>query len=66
MRIFAACVKEYFSEEEKDMAEDKSLEDPIYKGYKAVLDSKSNDETLVRFVSFFRLICSMTKHYLRK
>lgn len=25
----------------------KSSEDPIYKGYKAVLDSKSTDETLV-------------------
>lgn len=43
----AACVDEYFNDAEKEVAQDKSLEDPIYKGYKAVLDSKSIDETLV-------------------
>ncbi|KAK6151706.1 hypothetical protein DH2020_014341 [Rehmannia glutinosa] len=42
-----ACVDEYFSNEEPNTAKDKSCEDPIYKGYKAVLDSKSTDETLV-------------------
>lgn len=45
---FAACVMEYFDAKLAD-AEDKSSEDPIYKGYKAVLDSKSVDETLVSF-----------------
>lgn len=45
--ILAACVYEYFREEELEVAKDQSLEDPIYKGYKAVLDSKSYDETLV-------------------
>ncbi|CAL5359628.1 unnamed protein product [Camellia sinensis] len=41
-----ACVNEYFREEEKEVTTDESSEDPIYKGYKAVLDSKSIDETL--------------------
>lgn len=39
-------MKEYFSEVEKEAPEDQS-EDPIYKGYKNVLDSKPQDETLV-------------------
>lgn len=48
-----ACVKEYFSEEEAKVTEDcKSSEDPIYKGYKAVLDSKSIDETLALHASW--------------
>lgn len=49
-----ACVKEYFSEEEegKDTEDCKSSEDPIYKGYKAVLDSKSSDETLALYASW--------------
>ncbi|CAL5432370.1 unnamed protein product [Camellia sinensis] len=46
-----ACVNEYFSdEEETEESREKSSsssEDLIYKGYKAVLESKSNDETLV-------------------
>ncbi|KAL6554531.1 Aluminum-activated malate transporter 12 [Orobanche hederae] len=47
-----ACVSEYFSNEETNTAEDKSSEDPIYKGYKAVLDSKSTDETLAMHASW--------------
>ncbi|KAK4260261.1 hypothetical protein QN277_003403 [Acacia crassicarpa] len=43
-----ACVNEYFKEgvihENEDIQS--SSEDPIYNGYKAVLDSKSTDETL--------------------
>ncbi|KAF9685516.1 hypothetical protein SADUNF_Sadunf03G0062700 [Salix dunnii] len=41
-----ACVDGYFSDVENEMTEGKSSEDPIDKGYKAVLDSKSQDETL--------------------
>ncbi|KAK6151712.1 hypothetical protein DH2020_014347 [Rehmannia glutinosa] len=38
--------------EEPNTAKDKSCEDPIYKGYKAVLDSKSTDETLALHASW--------------
>jgi len=41
----AACVNEYFSDSRSEIQEDKWSDDPIYK---AVLDSKSADETLVR------------------
>ncbi|CAJ2635190.1 unnamed protein product [Trifolium pratense] len=41
-----ACVNEYFYGEIEVSGDIKSSEDPIYKGYKAVLDSKSTDETL--------------------
>ncbi|KAJ9152623.1 hypothetical protein P3X46_026170 [Hevea brasiliensis] len=47
-----ACVNEYFSDEEKEAIQDKSSEDPIYKGYKNVLDSKSQDETLATHASW--------------
>ncbi|MED6218228.1 hypothetical protein PIB30_025002 [Stylosanthes scabra] len=40
------CVKEYFCESEIQSSEDDSCEDPIYLGYKAVLDSKASEETL--------------------
>ncbi|XP_057769113.1 aluminum-activated malate transporter 12-like [Salvia miltiorrhiza] len=48
-----ACVAEYFSNEypNHDVAKE-SCEDPIYKGYKAVLDSKSTDETLAMHASW--------------
>ncbi|CAI9095419.1 OLC1v1031372C1 [Oldenlandia corymbosa var. corymbosa] len=46
-----ACVNAYFSEETKTTNEE-LLEDPIYKGYKAVLDSKSTDETLAMYASW--------------
>ncbi|XP_042050871.1 aluminum-activated malate transporter 12-like [Salvia splendens] len=45
-----ACVAEYFSNEE--LVKKESPEDPIYKGYKAVLDSKSTDETLAMHASW--------------
>ncbi|XP_075509838.1 aluminum-activated malate transporter 12-like [Primulina tabacum] len=47
-----ACVNEYFSNDTIDEDKEKSLEDPIYKGYKAVLDSKSTDETLALHASW--------------
>ncbi|KAK7343297.1 hypothetical protein VNO77_11940 [Canavalia gladiata] len=40
------CVMEYFYDSEKPATQDDSEEDPIYEGYKAVLDSKAYDETL--------------------
>lgn len=51
MRILAACVDEYFYGQVDFSGDVKSSEDPIYKGYKAVLDSKTTDETLVSYVS---------------
>ncbi|PWA81008.1 aluminum-activated, malate transporter 12 [Artemisia annua] len=47
-----ACVEEYFSEKEPDVEKDKLPEDPIYMNYKAVLDSKSTDETLALHASW--------------
>ncbi|MFQ6650891.1 hypothetical protein Gotur_022755 [Gossypium turneri] len=47
-----ACVNEYFNDPEINENQDKSSEDPIYKGYKAVLDSKSIDETLALYASW--------------
>ncbi|XP_022737548.1 aluminum-activated malate transporter 12-like [Durio zibethinus] len=47
-----ACVNEYFNGSEIKENQDKSSEDPIYKGYKAVLDSKSTDETLALYASW--------------
>lgn len=45
-----ACVTTYFCEEERDVERDEMIsEDQIYENYKAVLDSKSTDETLVSF-----------------
>ncbi|KAI3523764.1 hypothetical protein L1887_02148 [Cichorium endivia] len=46
------CVNEYFSDKESDVGKDKSMEDPIYNNYKAVLDSKSTDETLALHTSW--------------
>ncbi|XP_031097425.1 aluminum-activated malate transporter 12-like [Ipomoea triloba] len=48
------CVKGYFSDEEKEIGEMESpdSEDPIGKGYKAVLDSKSSDENLALYASW--------------
>lgn len=42
-------MNEYFIEQDQIEAnqEKSSAEDPIYQGYKAVLDSKSFDETMV-------------------
>ncbi|XVF13598.1 hypothetical protein REPUB_Repub08aG0221400 [Reevesia pubescens] len=47
-----SCVNEYFNDSEIKENQDKSSEDPIYKGYKAVLDSKSTDETLALYASW--------------
>ncbi|KAJ6714848.1 ALUMINUM-ACTIVATED MALATE TRANSPORTER 12-RELATED [Salix viminalis] len=47
-----ACVSAYFNDVEKETTQEKSSEDPIYKGYKAVLDSKSQDETLALHASW--------------
>ncbi|KAL3329612.1 hypothetical protein AABB24_033786, partial [Solanum stoloniferum] len=49
-----ACVNEYFSDDEQQKAKENSsdLEDPIYNGYKTVLDSKSFDETLALYASW--------------
>ncbi|XP_027364825.1 aluminum-activated malate transporter 12-like [Abrus precatorius] len=41
-----ACVTKYFCDSENQEPHDDSSEDLIYKGYKAVLDSKAKDETL--------------------
>lgn len=58
-----ACVNEYFNDSAEEvkinlMDKPSDDEDPIYKGYKAVLDSKSIDETLVSF--FFFLIITLS------
>ncbi|XP_054824984.1 aluminum-activated malate transporter 12-like [Prosopis cineraria] len=47
-----ACVNEYFHGETEASEDMKSSEDPIYEGYKAVLDSKSTDETLALHASW--------------
>ncbi|CAL0314349.1 unnamed protein product [Lupinus luteus] len=47
-----ACVNEYFYGEIEATGDIKSPEDPIYKGYKAVLDSKSTDEILALHASW--------------
>ncbi|XP_061366970.1 aluminum-activated malate transporter 12-like [Gastrolobium bilobum] len=46
------CVNEYFYGEMEASGDIKSSEDPIYKGYKAVLDSKFTDETLALHASW--------------
>ncbi|CAI0472937.1 unnamed protein product, partial [Linum tenue] len=43
------CVDDYFKSDDEDKSCD---EDPIYKGYKAVLDSKSIDEALAMYASW--------------
>ncbi|XP_071706464.1 aluminum-activated malate transporter 12-like [Rutidosis leptorrhynchoides] len=47
-----ACVDEYFNEGKPGVVNDTSIEDPIYNNYKAVLDSKSTDETLALHASW--------------
>lgn len=53
-------MNEYFDAKLAE-AEDKSSEDQIYKGYRAVLDSKSVDETLVSFFFHSCLLKTNTK-----
>ncbi|PIA32716.1 hypothetical protein AQUCO_04400128v1 [Aquilegia coerulea] len=50
-RSIEACISEYFQDQEI-VVEGRSSEDPIYKSYKAVLDSKSIDETLALHASW--------------
>ncbi|KAF3655043.1 Aluminum-activated malate transporter 12 [Capsicum annuum] len=49
-KSIAVCINEYFSDniqqQENDAENSMEMEDPIYKGYKTVLDSKSSDENL--------------------
>ncbi|XP_030948523.1 aluminum-activated malate transporter 12-like isoform X3 [Quercus lobata] len=47
-----ACVNEYFVDPSIEETEKQSSEDPIYEGYKAVLDSKSKDEALALYASW--------------
>ncbi|KAK1438454.1 hypothetical protein QVD17_04263 [Tagetes erecta] len=48
-----ACVNKYFTDEESDIENiDNITDDRIYKNYKAVLDSKSTDETLALHASW--------------
>ncbi|KAF8027227.1 hypothetical protein BT93_E0211 [Corymbia citriodora subsp. variegata] len=51
-RSIEACVNEYFSEAKLTEEVNEPLEDHIYKGYKAVLDSKTSDETLALHASW--------------
>ncbi|KAJ4848020.1 Aluminum-activated malate transporter 12 [Turnera subulata] len=51
-KCIEACVNEYFSNPEQEVAQDKLCDDPIYQGYKDVLDSKSRDETLALHASW--------------
>ncbi|PKA60074.1 Aluminum-activated malate transporter 12 [Apostasia shenzhenica] len=50
-RSIEGCINEYFQEKDEQESKDK-VEDPIYRGYRAVLDSKSSDETLATFASW--------------
>ncbi|XP_068651241.1 aluminum-activated malate transporter 12-like [Aristolochia californica] len=47
-----ACVNGYFQDAEIETIRKQSSKDPIYKRYRAVLDSKSTDETLALFASW--------------
>ncbi|KAG6517949.1 aluminum-activated malate transporter 12-like [Zingiber officinale] len=53
-RSIEACVHEFFQNQDREspVREEKSSKDEIYKGYRAVLDSKSSDETLALFASW--------------
>ncbi|KAH9302669.1 hypothetical protein KI387_014252 [Taxus chinensis] len=52
VKSLEGCVSEYFDEHPYDnMTEDES-EDPIYQGYKSVLDSKASDESLAAFAGW--------------
>lgn len=56
---FSACVNEFFQNHDKEspVREDKSSKDEIYKEYRAVLDSKSSDETLVSYFTKGPSVC---------
>ncbi|XP_031252248.1 aluminum-activated malate transporter 12-like [Pistacia vera] len=46
-----ACVKEYFNDNDTEGV-GQEIDDIIYQGYRVVLDSKSNDETLAVYASW--------------
>ncbi|KAF8379109.1 hypothetical protein HHK36_028538 [Tetracentron sinense] len=51
-RSIEACVNEYFQDAETKVGEDNSPKDPLNQDYKAVLDSKSSDESLALYASW--------------
>ncbi|XP_073002619.1 aluminum-activated malate transporter 12-like [Typha latifolia] len=53
-RSVEVCVNEYFEDKNKNekATDEKTSKDLIYEGYKAVLESKSKDETLAHFASW--------------
>lgn len=53
-RSIEACVHEYFKDKDMEVIDEEAeaSRDSIYKGYRAVLDSKSSDETLAHFASW--------------
>lgn len=58
LSFLAACVNEYFNDTEMEETQNISPDqDPIYKGFKAVLDSKSHDETMVsKYLVFYFIL----------
>lgn len=55
---YSACVSGYFNNEAPHINEDEPEKDPVYLGYKAILDSKSADETMVSLFLIGACICS--------
>ncbi|KAJ6804530.1 aluminum-activated malate transporter 12-like [Iris pallida] len=51
-RTIEASVNEYFQDEDTKIIVEKASKDPIDRDYRAILDSKSNDETLAFFASW--------------
>ncbi|KAM0854327.1 hypothetical protein ACQ4PT_050485 [Festuca glaucescens] len=53
-RSVEGCVNEYFRDQEKDdnIFDKQASRDSIHTGYRAVLESKSNDETLAHYASW--------------
>lgn len=52
--MIAACVTEYFQDQDKDdkILDKQASRASIHIGYRAVLDSKSSDETLAHYASW--------------
>ncbi|ONK72233.1 uncharacterized protein A4U43_C04F17230 [Asparagus officinalis] len=53
-RSIEACVSDYFSDKDKEVIEEEAetARDSIYRGYRAVMDSKSTDENLAHFANW--------------
>ncbi|MQL93942.1 hypothetical protein Taro_026596 [Colocasia esculenta] len=51
-RSVEGCVQGYFQDTDANITREDSVRDPIQKGYRAVLDSKSSDEALALFASW--------------